>query len=151
MPPKARNQKYAIKDNFIRFWFRFVNKHMSIIENQRFDYVKRIVQRDLPTFAGPALEKLFQEITGYSPKYGMIGTSWERGNLNEIDLVAVDDLDREVLLGEVKLNPDNIRMGKLREKSENLRRKYKGYSFSFRGLSLEDICTYMDEMEGKGI
>lgn len=146
MPPKSRNQKYAIKDNFIRFWFRFVNKHMSIIENQRFDYVKRIVNRDLPTFAGPALEKLFQEITGYSSEYGLIGNYWERGNLNEIDLVAVDDLDKKMLLGKVKMNPDNIRMGRLKEKSENLRKKYKGYTFSFKGLSLEDICTYMDEM-----
>jgi hypothetical protein len=119
---------------------------MSIIENQRFDYVKRIVNRDLPTFAGPALEKLFQEITGYSSEYGLIGNYWERGNLNEIDLVAVDDLDKKMLLGKVKMNPDNIRMGRLKEKSENLRKKYKGYTFSFKGLSLEDICTYMDEM-----
>ncbi|MBC8555780.1 MAG: ATP-binding protein, partial [Candidatus Brocadiales bacterium] len=41
----SRNQKYTIKDNFIRFWFRFIYKNMTIIQNERFDYIKKLVER----------------------------------------------------------------------------------------------------------
>lgn len=141
---ESRNQKYAIKDNFIRFWFRFIYKHMSLIESGRFDYLKRIIERDLTTFAGPALEKLFQEIIAYSDQYGLIGSYWERGNLNEIDLVAVNDLDKKLYMAEVKLNKDKIKIAKLKEKTAGLLKKFPGYEIEMAGLSLEDISTLMD-------
>lgn len=146
---QSRNQKFAIKDNFIRFWFRFVNRNMSMIENQRFDYVKRLIERDLPTFAGPVLEKLFMEVTGYSSRYGLIGNYWEKGNLNEIDLVAVNDFEKEVLVAEVKMNPKNIKLRQLKDKTERLHKRYDGYTFTYRGLSLEDVDGFMEEMRGQ--
>jgi len=135
----SRNQKYTIKDNFIRFWFRFIYKNMTIIQNERFDYIKKLVERDLSTYAGPILEKLFIEIMNNSPKYGLIGTYWERGNLNEIDIVAVDDLLQEIYFAEVKLNKDKIKMNKLEDKTKKILQKYNGYNAIYEGLSITDI------------
>ncbi|MBL7006327.1 MAG: ATP-binding protein [Spirochaetia bacterium] len=135
----SRNQKYTIKDNFIRFWFRFIYKNMTIIQNERFDYIKKLVERDLSTYAGPILEKLFIEIMNNSQKYGLIGTYWERGNVNEIDIIAVDDLLREIYFAEVKLNKDKIKMIKLENKTKKILQKYNGFNVIYEGLSIADI------------
>ncbi|MDC7126802.1 MAG: ATP-binding protein [Spirochaetales bacterium] len=142
----SRNQKYVIKDNFIEFWFRFVNKNMSMIYADRFDYIKRIIERDLPTFSGPKLEKLFTEIIGYNPEYGLIGRYWEKGNLNEIDIVALNDLDKKIYFAEVKLNKDKININKLKGKTVNLLQKYKGYKVQYEALSIEDIDRKLKEI-----
>ena len=46
-------------------------------------------------------------------RYNLIGSYWERNNMNEIDIVAVDDLNKKILIAEVKRNPDNISIGLL--------------------------------------
>ena len=141
----SRNQKYIIKDNFIRFWFRFIYKNMTIIQNERFEYIKQLIERDISTYAGPILEKLFIEIMNNSPKYGIIGTYWERGNLNEIDIVAIDDLLQEIYFAEVKLNKDKIKMNKLKEKTEKIHKKHSGYTAIYEGLSITDIDRKIKE------
>ena len=133
------NQKYTIKDNFIRFWFRFIYKNMTIIENERFDYIKKLIERDLSTYSGPILEKLFKEIIGYSSEYGLIGTYWEKGNQNEIDIIAINDIEKKILLCEVKMNKQKININKLKNKSDKLQRKYHDYNFTYEALSIEDI------------
>ncbi len=136
---KGRLQKYEIKDNFIKFWFRFIHKYMSLIQGERFDYIKKIVQRDMSSYSGLILEKLFIEIIGYSSEYGEIGNYWERGNLNEIDIVAVNTIDTKIYFAEVKLNKDKIKLSKLKQKSEKLLSLYKDYIPEYQGLSLHDI------------
>jgi len=112
---------------------------MSIIEDGRFDYVRRLLDRDLSTFAGVALEKIFQEIIGYSSDYGQIGNWWDKRSQNEIDIVAVNDIDKKLLLAEVKLNHEKIRISKLKDKSVNLLKKYPDYQVEYMGLSIQDI------------
>jgi len=138
----SRIQKYTIKDNFLKIWFRFVYKNITIIEEERFEYVSKIVKRDISTYSGPILEKLFQELLGEREEIGLIGNYWERGNLNEIDIVAVNDLDKKLILCDVKINKEKLKINKLEEKSEKLRQKYKGYEIEYRGYSIENI----DEM-----
>ena len=72
-------------------------------------------------------------------KYNTIGTYWERNNLNEIDIVAIDDLKKTVLFAEVKRNKNNISLEKLKEKSAKLLPQFKGFSFDYQGFSLEDL------------
>ena len=135
----SRNQKYTIKDNFIKFWFRFIYKNMTIIQSERFDYIKQLINRDLSTYAGPILEKLFIDIMNESSKYGLIGTYWEKGNQNEIDIVAIDDIVKEIYFAEIKLNKDKIKMNKLKDKTEKLLKRYPEYKVIYEGLSILDI------------
>jgi hypothetical protein len=117
---------------------------MSLVENDRFDYIKKIVIRDLSTFAGPILEKLVIEIKNYDSNFGAIGTYWEKGNKNEIDVVAVDDFNKKILCTEVKLKPDKIDICKLKAKVEKLQRRFKDYNFEFEGISMNDILHLLD-------
>jgi len=139
--PGSRNVKYQIADNFLSFWFRFIYKNSATVEIGNFAYLKRLVDRDFPTFSGQFLEKFFHEKLASSGLYSAIGRYWERGNRNEIDIVAVNDLDKTALIGEVKTNKKYISLDQLKAKSSDLIRHMPGYKIQYRGFSLEDMVV----------
>jgi len=102
--PNSKVQKYEIVDNFLAFWFRFIYKYQSIIEIRNFKRLKEIIKRDFSTFKGKFLEKLFTQLLKEKQKYSAIGSYWERGNKNEIDIVAIDEYKKIILFCEVKLS-----------------------------------------------
>lgn len=142
--PNAKTQKYEIVDNFLSFWFRFIYKYQSIVEAENFSRLKDIIARDLDTFKGRLLEKLFIELLKEQEKYTKIGSYWERGNVNEIDIVAVDELEREILFCEVKLSAKRLNESILRKKAEKLVQKYPNYVIRYELLSPKDIKRYLD-------
>ena len=85
------------------------------------------------------MEKLFLEIKKDNSNYGVIGTYWERGNKNEIDIVAINEIEGKIEIIEVKMNKEKINISKLKEKSKNLIMKFKEYDIEYDGLSLDDI------------
>jgi len=135
----SRTLKYEIIDNFFHFWFRFIYKNRSAIEIENYEYVKSIVKRDFSTYSGRFLEKYFIEKLKASADYSNIGTYWEKGNQNEIDIVAINDDKKTMLIAEVKLNAKKINLELLREKSSKLVDKQKKYSVEYTGYSLDDI------------
>jgi len=135
----SKVQKYEIVDNFLAFWFRFIYKYRSIVEAESYERLRSIIERDFSTFKGRFLEKLFIELLKEKQMYTSIGNYWERGNQNEIDIVAVDDIDKKILLCEVKFSSKRLNRDELVKKSVNLLRKYKGYEVEYRLLSVEDI------------
>jgi len=135
----SRTLKYEIIDNFFHFWFRFIYKNRSAIEIENYDYIKSIVKRDYSTYSGRFLEKYFIEKLKASGNYSAIGTYWEKGNQNEIDIVAINEDKKKMLIVEVKRNPEKINMALLEEKSQKLLQKHKKYTVLFKGYSLEDL------------
>ena len=140
--PNAKVQKYEIVDNFLSFWFRFIYKYSSLTEAEAFDRLKEIVLRDFSTYKGKFLEKLFRELLKEQGKYTQIGNYWERGNKNEIDIVAIDEVEKQLLICEVKLSKKRLNLETLIEKSLNLVKKYKDYKVEYKLLSLEDIDSF---------
>lgn len=139
----GRIQKYQIKDNFIRFWFRFIYKYYSLVENENFEYLKKIVKRDLSTYSGHVLEELFRTLISSGGEFSVVGNYWEKGNKNEIDIVAIDDLNKRIKFYEVKLNPKRIDLAILKAKSEKLLKRYNNYQAEYKGLSLDDLDHYL--------
>lgn len=137
--PNSRIVKYSIEDNFLSFWFRFIYKYRSAVEVGNLDYIKEIVIRDYSTYSGKILEKYFVEKLKSEKKYNAIGTYWERNNQNEIDIVAVNELEKKVLFGEVKRNSDKINLVILTAKTQNLVAQFKGYQITYSGFSMEDM------------
>jgi len=135
----SRVLKYEIVDNFFSFWFRFIYKYKSTIEIENYEYVKNIAIRDFSTYSGKFLEKWFIHKLKLTYQYSQIGNYWERGNQNEIDIVAVNEEEKTMLLAEVKINPKKISIKKLQEKSKKLIQKFPDYKADFQGLSLEDL------------
>jgi len=139
----AKVQKYEIVDNFLAFWFRFIYKYRSIVEAEGYARLKGIIHRDFSTFKGKFLEKLFMELLKEKQIYTSIGNYWERGNQNEIDIVAVDEIDKKLLLCEVKLSEKRLNRDELVRKSVNIIEKYRGYEVEYRLLSVEDIDGFI--------
>jgi hypothetical protein len=137
--PGTRNIKYYIPDNFLAFWFRFIYKHTATVEIGNFAYLKALAGRDWPSFSGPFLERYVHAQLAASGRFSLIGRYWEKGNLNEIDVVAVNELEQTALIGEVKLNPAAISGSQLRAKAAGLLRHLPGYAVEYRGFSLEDL------------
>jgi len=137
--PQGRIQKYYIEDNFLNFWFRFIYKHYNAIEIRNYNYLKKIVKRDFSTFSGRFLEKYFREKLALTEKYNIIGNYWEKGNLNEIDIVAVDDINKILLLAEVKLDRKRGSLKRLKEKASSLIKRFPGYEIEYRIFSVENI------------
>jgi AAA+ ATPase superfamily predicted ATPase len=137
--PTSRIVKYAIADNFLSFWFRFIYKYRSAIEAGNIEYIAQIVDRDYDIYSGKILEKYFIEKLKREKKYNIIGTYWEKNNENEIDIVAVNDMEKKVLFCEVKRKASNIELGKLKAKSTKLLPNFQGYQGSYQGFSVDDI------------
>lgn len=138
--PGGRLQKYFICDNFLNFWFRFIYRNLSAVETGNYDYIRQVVERDYATWSGRILERFFHELFAQSGSYNRIGSYWERGNKNEIDLVAVNDLTKELVIAEIKLNKDRINLAELEQKARNLCMEFKGYNISYKALGLEDAA-----------
>ena len=138
--PGGRNIKYEIVDNFLNFWFRFIYKYQSAVEIGNFGYLRSIVERDYPTYSGKILERYFTEKLVNLHRYSAIGTWWEKGNQNELDIVAVDELNQTVLFAEVKRKKENISVPVLREKAKNLlHTQLNEYAAEYLGFSMEDM------------
>ncbi len=137
--PKSRQVKYRIQDAFLSFWFRFIYRYRSAVEIGNFAFLQQVIQRDFATYSGEWLERLFREQLAATGQYSVIGSYWETGNKNEIDIVALNELDKTALIAEVKRNPKNIRLSQLQEKAVRLEQRLKGYQIEYRGLSLDDL------------
>jgi len=141
--PNAKLQKYQIEDNFLNFWFRFIYKYQSIIEAENYTRLKTIIFRDFDTFRGKFLEKLFIDLLKEKQKYTKIGSWWQKGNKNEIDIIAIDDIDKELLICEVKLSKSRLNKNKLILKSSALIEQFSGYTVKYQLLSIDDIEIFL--------
>ncbi|MFH2092129.1 MAG: hypothetical protein ABIJ31_07175 [Pseudomonadota bacterium] len=45
-PEKSKNGLYIIKDNFIRFWFRFVYPYRNCLEMENIDFVTQKIRHN---------------------------------------------------------------------------------------------------------
>ena len=56
----------------------------------------------MSTYSGTQLEELFKAIIIESKQFNNIGSYWNSKGEDEIDIVAINDLDKEILIAEVK-------------------------------------------------
>ena len=138
--PGSRTQKYYIEDNFLNFWFRYVYKNRTALEIGNYDYVKKIVKDEFSTFSGLFLERYFKQKMALEGNFSNIGNYWEKGNLNEIDLICVNQKDRKVVFSEIKLQKNKINLSVLEQKSRKIiQKEFQDYEIKYEALSLEDM------------
>ena len=141
--PQSKVVKYRIKDLFLKFWFRFIYRNWSAVETSNFTYVKEALQRNLNSYKGTILESYFRSLFIESKQFNQVGSYWERGNVNEIDLIAINDLEKRIVLVEIKLKKDRIRIEGIKKKAEKLLHHYQDYRQEFLAVSLEDTYNYL--------
>lgn len=137
-----KNIVYAVNDPFLQFWFRFVYKYYHFIEANAFGKLAEIVGRDYETYSGKMLERYFKEVMRESGAYTHIDSWWDRRGENEIDIIAADDLGKQVTFYEVKRQRKELDLGVLEEKVQRFRETtgmYGSYKTACKGLSMEDM------------
>lgn len=137
-----RNIHYQIEDNFLRFWFRYIYKYAYMIEVNANQKLKSIIERDYATYTGRVLEKYFKASMMEERKYTRIASWWDKKGENEIDIIAADEIEKEVTFFEVKRQADNIRLETLREKASRFFEstgKFTRFNVTYKGLSMEDM------------
>lgn len=137
--PGSRLVKYRLTDPFLSFWFRYIHRHRSTAEIGNFKFIQRLLESDFNNYSGRWLEELFKELLAETGNYSQIGSYWERGNQNEIDIVAINELEKTALIAEVKRNPKKYNQQQLIAKSAKLIQKLQGYRIEYKGYSLEDL------------
>jgi len=135
----SRNNKYFVEDNFLNFWFRFIYKYRSAIEIGNFDYVRDIVLRDYETYSGLILERYFRQKLIEEKCFSGIGNYWDRKGENEIDIIAVNEIEKRLCFYEVKRNKNKISLPLLENKADVIVKKFPDYHVEYRGLSMEDL------------
>lgn len=143
--PEAKLQKYIINDNFLKFWFNYFHRNRDAIEIKNFDYIKEIIEKDYASYAGRILEKFFVELLASTGEFNRIGSYWERGHKNEIDIVAINDTKKHILLAEVKSNKDKNSLNQLQYRATKLLKRYHNYEIEYKLLSLLDAEDFFKE------
>ena len=137
-----KNVHYAINDQFLSFWFRFVYKYTHIIEAGSNDRLKTIVERDFKTVSGKALESYFNEVLKETGLYTRLGYWHDRKGENEIDIIAEDEVDNNIEFIEIKRQSKNFDEKILEAKAEIFLKavgNFKDYNIIYKGLSIDDM------------
>ena len=166
-----KKTQYVLIDYMFKFWYAFIPKATSVIEMGQGDvYYTKVVKPALHSFMGSVFEEMCKYYTlmrGIEGEYGCfvtsVGTWWgvenvtdKNGNIRtqsaDIDVVALSEIDKKVVIGECKFKNEKIDKGiyeTLLRRGKLLTAKYKiskyiffslsGYTDWFETLSDEDV------------
>lgn len=143
---RSQNVRYEIADHFLRFWFRYVNRNLNLLQMGLNDRLRDIVIADYPTYSGFTLEAWFKQKLKEGGCYKEIGSWWNttkggKTDQQEVDIVAIPvNSDMPVLVAEVKRQSKNFKPEWFEEKVEHLHDKIlHGYTIESRLFTLEDM------------
>ena len=137
---KSKNVEYSISDNFLNFWFRFIYRYRSAVEVGNLEWIKDKVMADYETYSGLVLERYFRQLYAETGRYNLVTNYWKKKDgKDEIDIIAVNEADKELVIGEIKRNPEKIDLTELKEKAQGIVLHQKRWDIRYVGLSLKDM------------
>jgi len=138
----SRTLHYELWDNFYIFWFRYIFRYNYVLEIGAWSKIRQIVTDDYTTYSGKRLERYFREVLIETQSYTQIDTWWNRKGDTEIDLIAINELDKMGIFFEIKRQSDELDLSLLEQrKAEFLTatRSLKGYTLQTKGMSIDDM------------
>jgi hypothetical protein len=101
-PLKSKKGLYFIKDNFFRFWFKYIFPYMSYLEIEQYEFVMEKIKKDFHLFVSFVFEKVSKDflLEQKAPfEIKKIGRWWDKDK--EIDIIALSK-NNEAIFGECK-------------------------------------------------
>jgi len=132
--------KYILNDSFYIFWFRYIYRYNYMLEIGAFDQLAQVVRQDFDTFSGKRLEALYKEILIERHQFTRIDTWWSRNGQSEIDLIAINELDKTAVFYEIKRQSSAFDPELLHSRVQEFltaTRKLKGYAILEQSISLD--------------
>lgn len=113
-PEKSRKGLYFVNDHFIEFWFRFVYAYKGELELENTEYVLGKIKKNfIEKHVSFVYEDICRDLLSMLCREGKInfipskiGSYW--GSNIEIDVVALDEERKRVLLGECKYHAQPV-------------------------------------------
>ncbi|WDV48173.1 ATP-binding protein [Clostridiaceae bacterium M8S5] len=149
-PEKSKKGLYYIADNFIEFWFKFVYPYKSELEMGNKQYVLNKIKEHLVdnhvsfVYEKVCRQQLMDKANNYNILISKIGSYWD--SKVEIDVVAIDNENNKLILGECKYNNKQMQDSvfyNLVKKSKSI----KGYDEYKRIYCLFSISGFDDRVE----
>ena len=137
--PNSQGVKFYIDDCFLNFWFRFIESNRPLVELGKLNLLEEIIQKEYTQFSGLALEKYFRQLFSEKERVTEVSHWWDSQGENEIDLIALERLDRRATVAEIKRNSKKFDAKLLAEKYEHIKKHLKGYKVSLIGLSMDNM------------
>jgi AAA+ ATPase superfamily predicted ATPase len=116
--PTSRRSRYYVRDPFLRFYYRFIIRHITAIERDDVGQIIRAMSEELRAFIGTyVFEELCREwvyaeadsgALGFSPE--AVGSFWtrRRGQAVQLEVVAASPRDKRLFIGEAKWGAGNV-------------------------------------------
>lgn len=157
---KEKLGRYQIRDNFFRFWYKFVFPNETPLNMDNTKLVSDSIKENLNSYVGRVFEDVIKEllimyntkeIKGTKLNFENMGSWWDK-NTNEIDVLAYNTKEKTYLLGEVKwtnklLDSDVVEELLRKSKFINLEGKYQ-YLFVSKSGFTEKALTKIEELKG---
>ena len=137
--PGGRNSRWQLDDCFLRFWFHFIMRNQALVEMERNDLLLEIVEKGYEQYTGLALEQYFRQKWMEEERVTLVGSYWDRKGENEIDMIALNDIDKTAVVAEIKRQRRKFIPSALADKVATLNRELSKYSVTQIGLSMEDM------------
>lgn len=142
-PGSKNTVRFRISDNFLQFWFYFIERNRSMIEIENHDDLQDIVIRDYPTYSGLTLEKYFRQKLTEEGGFREMGSWWEAKagkEACEIDIVGIRTEGKSALIAEVKRNARRYDHKSFKAKVEHIKSKIlSGYEIESRLYTIDDM------------
>jgi AAA+ ATPase superfamily predicted ATPase len=159
-PEKSKTSLYQIKDNFLRFWFRFIYPERARIELGQSDYVlEKIKANFIDNHAAFIYEdvcrsELWRLAFDGVLQFNKLGRWWN--SKEEIDIVALDSTGCDIVFAECKYRAaqmdTDVFYDLLRKKelvawnNENRREKFVLFSISGFNDRLTQLANERDDL-----
>jgi len=146
-PEKSKTSLYKIKDNFIRFWFRFVYPERARLEMRQTDFVLEKIKANFVDnhvaliYEDVCLSHLWSLNQRRVLNFNKLGRWWN--SKEEIDIVGFDSAGTDIVFAECKYSKTPIDIGVfyelLRKKDlvpwNNINRRERFVLFSIGGFT----------------
>jgi AAA+ ATPase superfamily predicted ATPase len=152
--PEGKKGQYYIRDHFMQFYYRFLVPHLSKIDRGYLDVVVDQIYQDLRSFIGTyVFEELCREWTLAAGAAGQlsfdpedVGSYWQqyRGQGVQLDVVAVNQRQKKLLIGECKWGKDTISrsiLTDLIQRSQRMPQVSEGWQVQYALFSREGFTA----------
>jgi len=114
--PSPKLSRYFLKDNFYKFWFRFIYKNKSLLESDK-ELLKDIIKKEYNSYMGYVFEDIcIQLLKKLSFSFTKIGKWWYKDR--EIDIIALNKEKKEILFCECKWKNEKMKLNILKNLEE---------------------------------
>jgi AAA+ ATPase superfamily predicted ATPase len=157
---RSKKTRYYIKDNFFRFYFRYIHPNRTEIESGNADKVLKLIEKDFDMFVAAEFENIVKDqFKSHDAgvklpfSFNRIGRQWGKikdapkgQNTYEIDIVALNDDTGDIAFIECKWKSLSERnaldiLNDLKSKS--------GFVLWNNGMQKEHFCLVAKRIEGK--